>query len=147
MFLFQFVIYVVVLCLVEIKWWMIDWWGLIIFEYYGSIEGIGVIGIIFEEWLCKLGLVGCSVFGLIYICDEDGIELFVGEFGLIYFEVQVSCMVNYLNDLEKIWCVCYLQYVNWVCVGDIGKFDEDGYLFFIDCKDFMIILGGVNIYL
>jgi fatty-acyl-CoA synthase len=31
-------------------------------------------------------------------------------------------------------------------VGDIGRLDEEGYLFLTDRKDFMIISGGVNIY-
>jgi fatty-acyl-CoA synthase len=34
----------------------------------------------------------------------------------------------------------------WTTVGDIGRVDEDGYLFLTDRKAFMIISGGVNIY-
>ena len=31
-------------------------------------------------------------------------------------------------------------------MGDVGRLDEDGYLYLSDRKDFMIISGGVNIY-
>ena len=31
-------------------------------------------------------------------------------------------------------------------MGDVGRVDEEGYLFLSDRKDFMIIAGGVNIY-
>ena len=31
-------------------------------------------------------------------------------------------------------------------LGDVGKLDEEGYLYLTDRKSFMIISGGVNIY-
>ena len=31
-------------------------------------------------------------------------------------------------------------------MGDVGKLDEDGYLYLTDRKAFMIITGGVNVY-
>ena len=133
-------------CPVEIKRRMIDWWGPIIFEYYGSTEGVGATAITAEEWLRKPGSVGRSSLGPIHICGEDGKELPAGEEGLIYFETLPGRTVHYLNDKEKTRQASHPVHANWVCVGDIGKMDEDGYLFLTDRKDFMIISGGVNIY-
>jgi fatty-acyl-CoA synthase/long-chain acyl-CoA synthetase len=34
----------------------------------------------------------------------------------------------------------------WVRTGDIGRIDEDGYLYLLDRKDDMIVTGGMNVY-
>ncbi|MBW8753209.1 MAG: AMP-binding protein [Sphingomonadales bacterium] len=133
-------------CPVEIKRRMIEWLGPIIYEYYASTEGVGVTGITSEEWLKKPGSVGKSGLGPIHICDEGGRELPPNESGAIYFEVPAGRAVNYLNDAEKTKRATHPEHANWFTVGDIGKLDEDGYLFLTDRKDFMIISGGVNIY-
>ena len=133
-------------CPVEIKRRMIDWWGKCIFEYYSSTEGVGATGITAEEWLRKPGSVGRSSMGPIHICDDDGVELPIGEPGVIWFEAPEGRTVNYLNDPEKARRATHPDHANWFTVGDIGRLDEDGYLFLTDRKDFMIISGGVNIY-
>lgn len=142
----KIVIHAAAPCPVEIKRRMIEWWGPILFEYYGSTEGIGATAITSEEWLRKPGSVGRSSLGPIHICDEEGRELPVGEPGLIYFEAPSGRAINYLNDPEKTKKATHPHHPNWFCVGDIGRLDEDGYLFLTDRKDFMIISGGVNIY-
>jgi long-chain acyl-CoA synthetase len=133
-------------CPVEVKRRMIEWFGPIIYEYYSSTEGVGVTGITSEEWLRKPGSVGRSAMGPIHICADDGRELPAGEPGLIYFEVPAGRAVAYLNDSEKTRRAAHPRNAGWFTVGDIGRLDEDGYLFLTDRKDFMIISGGVNIY-
>lgn len=133
-------------CPVEIKRRMIEWWGPIIFEYYGSTEGVGATAITSEEWLQRPGSVGRSSLGPIHICDEDGRELPPGKAGTVYFETLPGRAVNYLNDAEKTKRAAHPQHPNWFAVGDIGRLDQDGYLYLTDRKDFMIISGGVNIY-
>ncbi len=142
----KLVIHAAAPCPVEIKRRMIDWWGPILFEYYASTEGVGSTAITSEEWLRKPGSVGKSVLGPIHICDEDGRELPAGESGQIFFEAPAGRYINYLNDPEKTRRAAHPDHANWYCVGDIGRLDEDGYLFLTDRKDFMIISGGVNIY-
>jgi fatty-acyl-CoA synthase len=133
-------------CPVEIKRRMIDWWGNCIFEYYSSTEGVGATAITAEEWLKKPGSVGRSSMGPIHICDDEGRELPPGEPGVIWFEAPEGRTINYLNDPEKARRSTHPDHANWFTVGDIGRLDEDGYLFLTDRKDFMIISGGVNIY-
>ena len=133
-------------CPVEIKRRMIEWWGPILFEYYGSTEGVGATAITSQEWLERPGSVGRTSLGPIHICDEQGRELSPGESGIVYFEAMPGRAVNYLNDAEKTKRAAHPEHDNWFSVGDIGKLDEDGYLYLTDRKDFMIISGGVNIY-
>jgi fatty-acyl-CoA synthase len=125
---------------------MMDWLGPIIYEYYGASESIGGTFITPQEWLRKPGSVGRSALAPLHICGEDGEELPVGEVGLIYFETPVSRQFNYLNDREKTAKASHPSHPNWRTVGDIGRLDEEGFLFLTDRKDFMIISGGVNIY-
>jgi len=133
-------------CPVEIKRRMIEWWGPIIFEYYGSTEGVGATAITSQEWLERPGSVGRSSLGPIHICDDEGRELPPGEAGIVYFEALPGRGVTYLNDAEKTRRAAHPRHPDWFSVGDIGRLDEDGYLYLTDRKDFMIISGGVNIY-
>jgi long-chain acyl-CoA synthetase len=133
-------------CPVEIKRQMIDWWGPILFEYYSSTEGVGATGITSQEWLAKPGSVGRTSMGPIHICDDEGRALPANEAGIIWFEAPPDRKVAYLNDPEKARKATHPEHPNWFTVGDIGRLDDDGYLFLTDRKDFMIISGGVNIY-
>ena len=129
-------------CPVEIKQQMLDWWGPIIWEYYGGSEGNGLTVINSEEWLLQKGSVGKAKIGRIRICGDDGEELPVGETGLIYFSDGPS--FEYNNDRIKTQ-ESRNQY-DWSTMGDIGHINQDDYLFITDRKANMIISGGVNIY-
>ncbi len=131
-------------CPVEIKRRMIDWFGPIIYEYYGGSEGNGSTFITPQEWLEHPGSVGRADWGTLHICDEDGNEVPPGIDGLIYFEGGWD--FQYLNDPEKTRNARHPRYPAWSTLGDIGHVDADGYLYLTDRKSFMIISGGVNIY-
>jgi fatty-acyl-CoA synthase len=120
---------------------MIDWWGPIISEYWSSSEGAGFAYIGAQDWLEHPGSVGKPMLGGLHICDEAGNELPVGQDGIIWSEMATF---EYLNDPGKDAETTHEQ--GWRTVGDIGHFDEDGYLYLTDRASFMIISGGVNIY-
>ena len=65
-----------------------------------------------------------------------------GEPGTIYFESENT--FEYYNDPEKTKESRHPK--GWTTLGDVGRVDEDGYLYLTDRKAFMIISGGVNIY-
>ena len=121
---------------------MIEWWGPVLNEYYAGTEGNGFVFCNSEGWLSHKGAVGQPINCTIHICDENGEEVPVGEEGQIYFEG--GSKFEYHNDPEKTKAATHPK--GWTSLGDVGKLDEDGFLYLTDRKSFMIISGGVNIY-
>jgi fatty-acyl-CoA synthase len=132
-------------CPVDVKRAMLDWWGPIILEYYGSTENAGMTFIRPEDWLTHPGSVGRAVVGIVRICDDDGRELPAGEVGTIYFE-RDEVPFTYHRDPEKTRAAQHPEHPLWCTTGDVGYLDEEGFLYLTDRKAFMIISGGVNIY-
>lgn len=130
-------------CPVETKKQMIDWWGPIINEYYGSTEGMGFTALNSDEWLKHPGSVGSPLGCSIKILGDDGKELPTGETGIVYFADRIGDFSYYREPEKTAACI---SPEGWGTVGDAGYLDEDGYLYLTDRKDFMIISGGVNIY-
>jgi long-chain acyl-CoA synthetase len=131
-------------CPVPIKQAMIEWWGPVIREYYAGTEGNGFTFISSEEWLTHKGSVGRPLNAIVHICDENGDEVPVGQEGTIFFESEAK--FSYHNDPEKTRASRHPAHENWSMLGDVGRVDEEGYLYLTDRKSFMIISGGVNIY-
>lgn len=132
-------------CPEGIKRQMFDWWGPIIYEYYGGTELNGLTHCRPQEWLDHPGTVGKPILGILHVCDEDGNELPVGEPGLIYFELP-RMPFAYHKDAGKTKDSQHPQHPNWSALGDVGYVDKDGFLYLTDRATFMIISGGVNIY-
>lgn len=132
-------------CPPEVKQAMIDWWGPVLFEYYGSTEQNGMTFVSSAEWLRKPGSVGKAVVGDLHICDEEGNESNPGDIGTVYFARETMPFV-YHKDEKKTDEARHPHHPTWTSVGDLGYVDEDGYLFLTDRKSFVIISGGVNIY-
>ena len=132
-------------CPPQVKRDMIDWWGPVISEYYGSTEGSIVTTVSSEQWLAKPGTVGePSALVEITVRDEDGKVLPAGEHGQIYVKNRMGSDFEYHNEPEKTAEVHLEPGV--FTFGDIGYFDNDGFLYLSDRKIDMIISGGVNIY-
>ncbi|MFT7474171.1 MAG: long-chain acyl-CoA synthetase [Verrucomicrobiales bacterium] len=121
---------------------MIDWWGPIIHEYYAGTEGNGLTYCDSKQWLEHKGSVGAAVLGVLHILDDDGNELPVGSEGGVYF--SGGSEFEYHDDPEKTADSYTLG--GRSTLGDVGRVDEDGFLYLTDRKAFMIISGGVNIY-
>lgn len=131
-------------CPIPIKEQMIEWWGPVIEEYYAGSEGNGMTWVNSTDWLAHKGSVGKPVYGELHVCDDEGNELPVGEAGTIYYGGTTP--PSYHNDPEKTKGALNPKHPEWSTLGDVGKVDEDGFLYLTDRKAFMIISGGVNIY-
>ncbi len=129
-------------CPVPVKEQMIEWWGPVLHEYYAGTEGNGFCYTNSEDWLEHKGTVGKPLLGELHICDEEGAEVPVGEEGTIYFGDGGT--FEYHNDPDKTSDSRHPE--GWSTLGDVGRVDEDGFLYLTDRKAYMIISGGVNIY-
>jgi long-chain acyl-CoA synthetase len=131
-------------CPVPVKERMIEWWGPVLHEYYAGTEGNGFVYTNSVDWLAHKGTVGKNLTGTLHILDEDGEEVPVGSEGTIYFESGAS--FEYHNDPDKTEGSRDAKGRGWSTLGDVGKVDEDGFLYLTDRKAYMIITGGVNVY-
>ena len=131
-------------CPPEAKAKMIEWWGPVIYEYYGSTEA-GIVSVASSaDALAKPGTVGRPQEDtLVRIYDDDGNVLETGESGEIYMTMPHLSDFTYHNKDDK---RAEIERDGMVTNGDVGYLDEDGYLFLNDRKRDMIISGGVNIY-
>src|ERR1700742_2738098 len=87
-------------CPVEVKRQMMDWWGPVIWETYGGMEGAATIAKPYR-WLERPGTVGRSVAGMtVKILDEDGTELPPDELGNVYLEPVQGATFAYKDDPE-----------------------------------------------
>ena len=136
-------------CPVAVKEQMIEWWGPVLHEYYAGTEGNGFVYCNSEQWLEHKGSVGQAVLGVIHIVDEaTGEDVAPGGEGTIYFAPAPDAgdrrPFEYHNDPGKT-DDSYLAN-GWSTLGDVGRLDEDGFLYLTDRKANMIISGGVNVY-
>jgi long-chain acyl-CoA synthetase len=131
-------------CPIEVKRAMIEWWGPVIYEYYGATEtGIATFHNS-DEALRKPGTVGRPLSGgTVRVYDPEGRILPARATGEIYLWQAGFPDFTYhrLDDKRR-----EIGRDGLVTLGDIGYLDEDGYLFICDRARDMVISGGVNIY-
>ena len=66
-----------------------------------------------------------------------------GEFGEIEFRGP-TVTAGYWNDPEATSAA--VDAGGWLATGDLGRLDEDGYLFLVDRKKELILRGGYSVY-
>lgn len=113
-----------------------------LWEYYAGTEGNGVTIVDSATWLAHEGTVGRPLSGSVRIRDDEGRELPAGAEGTIWFEGGRP--FEYHNDPARTAESRHPK--GWTTLGDVGRLDEEGYLYLTDRKAYTIISGGVNIY-
>ncbi|MGX9181986.1 AMP-binding protein [Mesorhizobium sp. BHbdii] len=131
-------------CPVEVKRAVIEWFGPVLLEYYAGSEGGAGFWIDSHEWLKKPGSVGKrpELLGS-KVVDENGAECPPNVAGTIYHQVPPDGGFTYYKDENK---TAASRLGDYFTLGDIGYFDEDGYLFLTGRNAETIISGGVNIH-
>ncbi|GAA6140346.1 class I adenylate-forming enzyme family protein [Hydrogenophaga sp. 5NK40-0174] len=117
-------------------------------EFYGMTEGGGTCILNAHEHPEKLHTVGPPASNHdIRLIDEEGVEVAPGEIGEVVGH-SGGMMTGYHKQPEK------TREAEWhapdgkrfIRTGDVGRFDEDGFLVLMDRRKDMIISGGFNIY-
>ncbi len=131
-------------CAPEVKRAMIDWWGPVINECYGSSE-LGYMTLLTsDQALRKPGSAGAPMPGVVLkILDDSGQQQPAGVPGLIYIHQPATADFGYRGNPGARQ---QMQRDGLLTMGDIGFLDDDGFLFIVDRQADMVISGGVNIY-
>ena len=140
----KFVVHAAAPCPPPIKRAMIEWWGPVITEYYGSTEVSAVTFCTSEDWLSHPGTVGKPwPEADVRVIGADGQPLPAGEVGEVVARIRGMADFTYHGDDQK---RRDSEKAGLIAPGDIGYFDKDGFLYLCDRAKDMIISGGVNIY-
>lgn len=117
--------------------------GCQILEGYGLSEATTVLTGHSQNIPVKPGSVGKPVSGVeLRIVDENDRDVPVGEVGEIIARGP-NIMKGYYNMPDA---TATTLRNGWLHTGDMGRFDEDGYLYIVERKKDLIIRGGFNIY-
>ncbi|AZB44101.1 o-succinylbenzoate--CoA ligase [Bacillus sp. FJAT-42376] len=118
--------------------------GIPVFQTYGMTETSSQFATLStEDAFKKLGSAGKPLFPCqIKIIGEDGTETDTGTPGEITVKGP-NVMKGYWNKEEETNKVLK---DGWLHTGDIGRMDEEGFLYVLDRRSDLIISGGENIY-
>jgi len=117
--------------------------GVVLVEGYGLSEGSCASTLNPYDGVRKPGTVGLPLAGQeVRVVDQLGRPLPRGERGEVVIR-GANVMRGYLNRPED---TARTIVDGWLHTGDVGIFDEDGYLRIVDRIKDMIIRGGENIY-
>ncbi|MCV7175653.1 AMP-binding protein [Mycolicibacterium sphagni] len=112
-----------------------------VWELYGGTELQALTFISGSEWLTHRGSVGRVVAGEMKVLDDDGNECAPGVLGEIYMRPNPGSgpTYHYIGSTAK-------SLDGWDSLGDLGWFDDEGYLYLADRRVDMFTVGGRNVY-
>lgn len=112
-------------------------------EFYGGTE-VGIVTNIFpEDQRRKVRSVGRPIPGFhVRLLGEDGKDVPQGEVGEIYVKGPILIR-EYFKNPEA---TAAARRGEWFTLGDMGSFDEEGYLHIVDRRKDMIITGGEHVF-
>jgi long-chain acyl-CoA synthetase len=118
-------------------------YGAALIEGYGPTEASPVVSVNPPHGVQKVGSVGLPIPGVeLSIADDDGNKLPTGEIGEVCVRGP-NVMLGYWRAPEA---TAETVVDDWLLTGDMGRLDEDGYLYIVDRKKDMVIVSGMNVY-
>lgn len=112
-------------------------------NYYGSTEGGGVSVLLPHHGEEKSASVGSTVFQTdVEIVGDDHTALSVGDIGRIRYRGPGVANGFFRDEAAS----AQSFHDGWFYPGDLGRLDDDGFLYLAGRADDMILRGGVNIY-
>jgi acyl-CoA synthetase (AMP-forming)/AMP-acid ligase II len=117
--------------------------GPILHEFYGATETRIITSISARELEVKKRSVGRAIRDVeLCILDEARKAVPVGTVGEVFVRGP-GLFSGYLDDPER---TRNSHHGDWFSLGDVGRQDEEGFLYLVDRKQDTIISGGENIY-
>jgi bile acid-coenzyme A ligase len=112
-----------------------------VWELYGGTELQALTFVSGEQWLTHRGSVGQVVAGEMTVLDDEGRACAPGEIGEIFMRPAPGSAPTY----RYIGATARSR-EGWDSLGDLGYFDEDGFLYLSDRRVDMFTVGGRNTY-
>lgn len=113
----------------------------VVWELYGGTELQALTFISGDQWLTHPGSVGVVVAGEMKVLDDAGRPCPPGVEGEIYMRPSPGTPPTY-----RYVGVTAKSRDGWDSLGDLGYFDEDGFLYLSDRRVDMFTVGGRNVY-
>jgi fatty-acyl-CoA synthase/long-chain acyl-CoA synthetase len=117
--------------------------GIELIQLYGATEGGGTSGSIGDPWEKRRVSAGRPITGTeIRVVDtQSGGELAAGEVGEVCIRGW-NRMIGYFGDPQRTEEA--IDTDGWLRMGDLGRFDEEGYFYYVGRLKDMIRVGGEN---
>ncbi len=131
----------------ELKQSIFDYMPCGIIELYGLTEGV-ITTIEPEQSEGRWSSVGKPLIGTdIRIVDDNDVQMAANQSGEIVSRGRIT-MPGYLNRPDANAEASYTDEDGkvWLRTGDIGYFDDEGFIYIVDRKKDMILTGGQNVY-
>ncbi len=127
---------------------ILDETGAELVEIYGLTEGGPVTVLEARKHPDKLASVGRPAAGVdVRVVDESGRDVPHGQAGEVLGR-SANMMSGYLNRPEETSAMVFRDAGGalYFRSGDLGRFDDDGFLYLLDRKKDVIISGGFNVF-